>query len=64
DIRSVVRRLYEEGYSVEEVRNRANEDMLRLNPEYSQLSVFFEVNPVNAYYVYFEIEKEILEEQR
>ncbi len=64
DIRSVVRKLYEEGYSVEEVRNKANEEMLKINPEYSQLSVFFEVNPVNAYYLYFEIERELLEEQR
>ncbi|MCX8164352.1 MAG: MBL fold metallo-hydrolase [Aquificaceae bacterium] len=64
DLRSVVRRLYEEGYSVEEVRKRANDEMLKINPEYAQLSVFFEVNPVNAYYVYFEIERELLEEQR
>lgn len=64
DIRAVVRKLYEGGYSVEEVRNRANEEMLKLNPAYSQLSVFFEVNPVNAYYVYFEIERELLKEGR
>ncbi|MEN3028486.1 MAG: MBL fold metallo-hydrolase [Aquificaceae bacterium] len=64
DIRRVVRRLYEEGYSVEEVRKRANEEMLKINPEYAQLSVFFEVNPVNAYYVYFEIERELMQEQR
>ncbi|MCS6957483.1 MAG: MBL fold metallo-hydrolase [Aquificaceae bacterium] len=64
DIRMVVKELYQQGYSVEEVRNRANEEMLKINPEYAQLSVFFEVNPVNAYYLYFEIERELLEEQR
>jgi glyoxylase-like metal-dependent hydrolase (beta-lactamase superfamily II) len=64
DLRSVVKRLYQEGYTVEEVRNRANEELLKINPTYSQLSVFFEVNPVNAYYLYFEIERELLKEGR
>ncbi|MDW8434265.1 MAG: MBL fold metallo-hydrolase [Aquificaceae bacterium] len=63
DIRTVVERLYMEGYDVEEVKRRANQEMLNINPEYSQLSVFFEVNPVNAYYLYFEIERELLERQ-
>ncbi|ADO45894.1 MAG: MBL fold metallo-hydrolase [Hydrogenobacter thermophilus] len=64
DIRSVVKKLYEEGLSVEEVRNRANEEMLRINPEYAQVGAFFDVNPVNAYYVYFEVERELLENSR
>jgi glyoxylase-like metal-dependent hydrolase (beta-lactamase superfamily II) len=64
DIRSVVRKLYEEGLSVEEVRARANEEMLKIDPAYSQLPVFFDVNPVNAYYLYFEIEREVLFESK
>ena len=54
-----MRKLYEEGLSVEEVRARANEEMLKIDPAYSQLSVFFDVNPVNAYHLYFEIEREV-----
>jgi glyoxylase-like metal-dependent hydrolase (beta-lactamase superfamily II) len=64
DIRSVVRKLYEEGLSVEEVRARANEEMLKIDPAYSQLPVFFDVNPVNAYHLYFEIEREVLFESK
>ncbi|WP_340695846.1 MBL fold metallo-hydrolase [Hydrogenobacter thermophilus] len=61
DIRYVVKKLYEEGLDVEEVKKRANEELLRINPEYAQIGAFFSVNPVNAYYVYFEIEREFLE---
>lgn len=61
DIRNVVKKLYEEGLDVEEVKKRANEELLRINPEYAQVGAFFDVNPVNAYYVYFEIERESLE---
>jgi len=60
----VVRKLYEEGLSLEEVRARANEEMLKIYPAYSQLPVFFDVNPVNAYYLYFEIEREVLFESK
>jgi glyoxylase-like metal-dependent hydrolase (beta-lactamase superfamily II) len=64
DIRSVVRKLYEDGLSLEEVRAKANEEMLEIDPAYSQLPVFFDVNPVNAYHLYFEIEREVLFESR
>jgi glyoxylase-like metal-dependent hydrolase (beta-lactamase superfamily II) len=61
DIRSVVKKLYEQGLNIQEVRDKANEEMLRINPEYAQVGAFFDVNPVNAYYIYFEIEREMLE---
>ncbi|NPB08098.1 MAG: MBL fold metallo-hydrolase [Aquificae bacterium] len=60
DLRRVIRRLIEEGCDVECVKERINDELLRIDPSYSQVPVFFSVNPVNAYYVYFEIENELL----
>ncbi|WP_333784232.1 MBL fold metallo-hydrolase, partial [Thermocrinis sp.] len=59
DIRKVVKKLYEKGLDVEAVRSMANQEMLNIDPTYSQLPVFFQVNSVNAYHLYFEIEKEL-----
>jgi len=60
DLRSVIRNLIEEGCDVECVKERINDELLKIDPAYSQIPVFFSVNPVNAYYVYFEIENELL----
>jgi glyoxylase-like metal-dependent hydrolase (beta-lactamase superfamily II) len=64
DIRSVVKKLYKEGLSLEEVHARANEEMPKIDTTYSQLPVFFDVNPVNAYHPHFEIEREVLFESK
>ncbi|RUM32173.1 MAG: MBL fold metallo-hydrolase [Aquifex sp.] len=63
DLRNIIRRMIEEGCDVECVRERINEEMLKIDPSYAQVPVFFNVNPVNAYYVYFEIENEMLMEE-
>lgn len=62
DLRKTVRRMIEEGQDVDYVRENVNDALLRIDPSYAQVPVFFDVNPVNAYYVYFEIENELLEE--
>ncbi|NPA32139.1 MAG: MBL fold metallo-hydrolase [Aquificae bacterium] len=63
ELRSAVKKLIQEGCDVECVRERINEVMLSVDPSYAQIPVFFSVNPVNAYYVYFEIENELLMEE-
>lgn len=63
DLRKAIREMIEEGCDVECVREKINEKLIELNPEYAQVPVFFSVNPVNAYYVYFEIENEMLMEE-
>jgi len=60
DLRETIRKLYEEGCDVDCVKKRINEELIRIDPSYADVPVFFSVNPVNAYYVYFEIENEIL----
>jgi len=62
DLRKTVRKMVEEGMDVDYVREHINEALLEIDPSYAQVPVFFDVNPVNAYYVYFEIENELLEE--
>ncbi|RMH03609.1 MAG: MBL fold metallo-hydrolase [Aquificota bacterium] len=62
DMRQVVRRLYLEGLSLEEVQKRINEEMLKLDPSYAQMPLFFERTPANAYRVYLDIEDELLKE--
>ncbi len=62
DLRNTIRRMIEEGRDIDYVREHINDALLEINPEYAQVPVFFDVNPVNAYYVYFEIENELLEE--
>ncbi len=61
DLRNTIRKLMEEGYDVDYVRKHINKELIKIDPSYSQVPVFFSVNPVNAYYVYFDIEREILE---
>ncbi|WP_461831856.1 MBL fold metallo-hydrolase [Aquifex sp.] len=63
DLRETIRRLIEEGCDVDCVRKRVNEELLKIDPAYAQVPVFFRVNPVNAYYVYFEVENEMLFEE-
>ncbi len=62
DLRTVIRKMIEEGKDIDYVRENINEALLKINPEYAQVPVFFDVNPVNAYYVFFEIENEMIEE--
>lgn len=62
DMRQVVRNLYLEGLSLQEVQNRVNEEMLKLDPSYAQMPLFFERTPANAYRVYLDIEDELLRE--
>ncbi len=64
NIRHLVKKMYEAGLDIEEVRNRANEEMLKIDPEYGNLGAFFDVNPVNAYYIYLELELEQMKELR
>ncbi|NPA41499.1 MAG: MBL fold metallo-hydrolase [Aquificae bacterium] len=63
DLRNTIRKMIEEGQDIDYVREHINEAMLEIDPSYAQVPVFFDVNPVNAYYVYFEIENEMLEEE-
>ena len=63
DLREAIREMIEEGCDVDCVRKKINEKLIEMNPEYAQVPVFFSVNPVNAYYVYFEIENEMLMEE-
>jgi len=62
DLRKTVRRMIEEGHDIDYVRENVNQALLEIDPSYAQIPVFFDVNPVNAYYVYFEIENELIEE--
>lgn len=62
DLRETIRKMIEEGRDIDYVREHINEALLEIDPSYAQVPVFFDVNPVNAYYVYFEIENELLEE--
>ena len=62
-LRKTIREMIEEGCDVDCVRENINEKLIEINPEYAQVPVFFSVNPVNAYYVYFEIENEMLMEE-
>lgn len=62
DLRKTIRRMIEEGRDLDYVREHINDALLEIDPSYAQVPVFFDVNPVNAYYVYFEIENELLEE--
>ncbi|MFN3813351.1 MAG: MBL fold metallo-hydrolase [Aquificaceae bacterium] len=64
NLRRTVKRMYEEGFDIEKVKNKANDEMLKIDPEYGQLGAFSDVNPVNAYYLYLEIERELLEESQ
>ncbi len=61
DLRNTVKRLFDEGYSQEEVVKLINDEMLKINPDYINLRVFSQATPRNAFYVYMEIEKEVLE---
>ncbi len=62
DLRRTVRKMIEDGQDVDYVREHINDALLEIDPSYAQVPVFFKVNPVNAYYVYFEVENELLEE--
>ncbi len=62
DLRNTIRKMIEEGRDIDYVREHINEALLEIDPSYAQVPVFFDVNPVNAYYVYFEVENELLEE--
>ncbi len=62
DLRNTIRKMIEEGYDIDYVREHINDALIQIDPSYAQIPVFFNVNPVNAYYVYFEIENELLEE--
>ncbi len=54
--------MIEEGRDIDYIRENINDALLEIDPSYAQIPVFFDVNPVNAYYVYFEIENELIEE--
>ena len=62
DLRNTIRKMIEEGKDIDYVRENINDALLEIDPSYAQVPVFFDVNPVNAYYVYFEIENELIEE--
>ena len=62
NLRQTIRRMIEEGRDIDYVRENINDALIEINPQYAQVPVFFDVNPVNAYYVFFEIENELLEE--
>ncbi|EDP76446.1 MBL fold metallo-hydrolase [Hydrogenivirga sp. 128-5-R1-1] len=62
DLRRTIRKMIEEGQDIDYVREHINDALLEIDPSYAQVPVFFDVNPVNAYYVYFEVENEMLEE--
>ena len=62
DLRKTIRKMIEEGQDIDYVREHINDALLEIDPSYAQVPVFFDVNPVNAYYVYFEVENELLEE--
>jgi len=62
DLRKTVRKMIEEGRDLDYIRENINTALIELDPLYAQVPVFFDVNPVNAYYVYFEIENELIEE--
>ncbi len=63
DLRNAIRDMIEEGCDIDCVREKINEKLIEINTDYAQVPVFFKVNPVNAYYVYFEIENEMLMEE-
>ncbi|RLJ71449.1 glyoxylase-like metal-dependent hydrolase (beta-lactamase superfamily II) [Hydrogenivirga caldilitoris] len=62
DLRKTIRKMVEEGQDIDYVRENINDALLEIDPSYAQVPVFFDVNPVNAYYVYFEVQNELLEE--
>ncbi len=62
DLRKTIRKMIEEGRDIDYIRENINDALLEIDPSYAQIPVFFDVNPVNAYYVYFEIENELIEE--
>ena len=62
DLRKTIRRFVEEGQDLDYIRENINNALLEIDPSYAQVPVFFDVNPVNAYYVYFEVENELIEE--
>ncbi len=62
DLREAIRNMIEEGKDIDYVRENINDALIEKDPSYTQIPVFFDVNPVNAYYVYFEIENELIEE--
>jgi len=61
ELRKAIRRMIEEGKDLDYVREHINEALLEMDPSYAQVPVFFDVNPTNAFYVYFEIENELVE---
>ncbi len=62
DLRNTIRKMIEEGRDLDYIRENINTALIEIDPMYAQVPVFFDVNPVNAYYVYFEIENELIEE--
>ncbi len=62
DLRKTIRKMIEEGRDLDYIRENINTALVEIDPMYAQVPVFFDVNPVNAYYVYFEIENELIEE--
>ncbi len=63
DLRKAIWEMIKEGCDVDCVRKNINRKLIEMNPDYAKVPVFFSVNPVNAYYVYFEIENEMLMEE-
>ncbi len=63
DIRKIIRKMIDkDGLDVGTVKSKIVEEMYKLDPEYKKIKLFEKVTPTNAYYIYFEVEKELFME--
>jgi len=63
DLRNIIKRWIDEfGYDVDYVKNKIVKAMIEKNPKYKNVKLFETVTRTNAYYIYFEIEKELFME--
>ena len=63
DLRSIIKNWIDEyGYDVDYVKNNIVKAMIEKNPEYKKVKLFESVTKTNAYYIYFEVEKELFME--
>lgn len=63
DMRKIIRKMIdEEGLDVETVKKNIVKEMYKIDPEYKKIKLFERVTPTNAYYIYFEVEKELFME--
>jgi len=63
DMRKLIKKMIDEyGYDVETVKSRIVKDMYKVNPVYKNIKLFEKITPTNAYYIYFEVERELFME--